>query len=355
MAERIQLTPSELQAQAAEMKALEGEYTALFAAVSSELKSVNGNWSSNLAHNFEGKINSAQKIFAQITQELSNGAQTADTCAVTFESVDTELSKLYCDDVPEGKTKIENYIEISVAEKLQEYVDIITGDGTPEEKKDGIIGWLNSIRKDADGYAGYLSWLAGQKINYPEPIKSGLGFIKNLDIGNKLGSGMVNWAVGIFSGDTDRASAGGKNVISGAYSVFKDIFKSGDVALDFQGGLILDYGKNMVTNWLDSIQKETKVSEVYWNTFANSAVDIFRDTVCNTPTLAIAYEPAKKLASLFGYDLQASYENVSEKKGFAAITDTFAQMGELFKENSTWENWKSGMGIIGEKIVSIFK
>lgn len=95
MAEKIKVTPAELQAQAAEMKALEGSFSALFSGVSADLKKVNTNWSPNLSHNFEGKINSAQKSFTQITQELMNGAKVADTCAVTFHSVDAELSKLY--------------------------------------------------------------------------------------------------------------------------------------------------------------------------------------------------------------------------------------------------------------------
>lgn len=98
MANKIQLTPSELQSQATEMQNLESEYSALFAGVSSDLKSVNRNWSPNLSNNFEGKINSAQKSFTQITQELMNGSKVANTCAVTFESVDSQLSKLYCSD-----------------------------------------------------------------------------------------------------------------------------------------------------------------------------------------------------------------------------------------------------------------
>lgn len=95
MAERIIITPAELQAQSAELRGLEGAYSDLFSGVSAELRQINGNWSPNLAHNFEGKINSAQNTFAQITQDLRNGAYVANTCAVTFQSVDSELSKLY--------------------------------------------------------------------------------------------------------------------------------------------------------------------------------------------------------------------------------------------------------------------
>lgn len=98
MADKIKITPEALQAQAAEMKALESGYSALFSGVSSDLKSVNSNWSANLSRNFTGKITSAQKTFTEITQDLMNGANAADTCAVTFHSIDSELAKLYCSD-----------------------------------------------------------------------------------------------------------------------------------------------------------------------------------------------------------------------------------------------------------------
>ena len=109
MPEKIKLTPSELQAQAAEMKSLESEYSSLFGGVSSELNKVNSNWSANLAHNFSGKINSTNKSFSKITQELMNGAKVADTCAVTFESVDTQLAKLYCSDEPSDSSPRDKY------------------------------------------------------------------------------------------------------------------------------------------------------------------------------------------------------------------------------------------------------
>lgn len=100
MAQDIKITPEELRSQAAQMRTLQDEFSSLFANVSSDLKKVNNNWSPNLSHNFEGKINSAQNSFTQITQELMNGANVADTCAVTFQSVDSQLAKLYCTDEP---------------------------------------------------------------------------------------------------------------------------------------------------------------------------------------------------------------------------------------------------------------
>lgn len=92
---KIQLTPAELKAQAAQMEALSTEYDALFGNVVTELRSVNGNWSPNLAHNFSGKITSAQNKFRHITDMLSEGAKAANAGATAFENTDKVLSILY--------------------------------------------------------------------------------------------------------------------------------------------------------------------------------------------------------------------------------------------------------------------
>lgn len=137
MPEKIRLTPAELQAQASEMKALESEYSSLFGGVSSELNKVNSNWSANLAHNFCGKINSTNKSFTQITQELMNGAKVADTCAVTFESVDLQLAKLYCTDKDSSYSNNED-----LANDIQTISD--------------VMNWIDEYYSDLPDYAKQL-------------------------------------------------------------------------------------------------------------------------------------------------------------------------------------------------------
>ena len=149
MSERIKITPAELQAQAVEMKSLEGEFSTLFSGVSSDLKKVNTNWSPNLSHNFEGKINSAQNSFTQITQELMNGAKVADTCAVTFHSIDSELSKLYCSDA-----------DVS-AKSANSFWDIV---------KEEISG----IPEDARTAGEVLAWIEKQVGKLPDWLTSGV-------------------------------------------------------------------------------------------------------------------------------------------------------------------------------------
>ena len=360
MAEKIKLTPSELQAQASEMRALEQEYESLFASVTSELGSINRNWSAKLANNFKGKIISTQNTFSQLTEDLMNGAKVADTCAVTFETVDSQLAKLYLPKTELGKGNLSESFDdafiYGLKDKWKEYIDIINGDKGIEEKKNDVIKWLKSIQKDMSGFKKYFEWLIGNDLDFPAPLKDGFDFIKNLDIANKIGPGYVNWLGGLLNGNIEQAIDGGKNIISGTFSLAGDIFKTTtNMLLDFKAGFILDYGKNMVTNWLDSIANETKVSEVYWNTFVNSGLDLFKDTVCNVPSLVIGYLPAKGISKLFGFDLQSAYESVSGKKGFAAVTDSVEKLGNIIRENSTWENWKSGMRLIGDKISGLFK
>ena len=131
MAAKILLTPDELKAQAAEMDALRAEYESLFANVSGELRKANSNWSTNMAGNFAGKINSATKSFRNINDLLENGANAAKSCAVSFESIDSELSKLckgetsFADDMKNAISATGSDLKASVEDvnKVMEYID----------------------------------------------------------------------------------------------------------------------------------------------------------------------------------------------------------------------------------------
>lgn len=143
MATKILLTPDELKAQAAEMDALRAEYESLFANVSGELRKANGNWSTNMAGNFAGKINSATKSFRNINDLLENGANAAKYCAVSFESIDSELSKLckgetsFADNMKNAISATGFDLKASVEDvnKIMDYIDEKFDNLTDAEKK----------------------------------------------------------------------------------------------------------------------------------------------------------------------------------------------------------------------------
>ena len=95
MASRIILDPETLLAQAGEMQNLTAEYEALFSKVTGTLNDTNNHWSELLAHNFAGKISSAQQSFASITELLASGAAAAKNSATTMQSVDQSLFKVF--------------------------------------------------------------------------------------------------------------------------------------------------------------------------------------------------------------------------------------------------------------------
>lgn len=90
----IQLTPAELLSQASQLQSVYDQYSGLFTSVQSTLKNINTGLSSNLAHNFLGKITSAQNSFSRILQTIEGGIKVATSAANTFQSVDSELAKL---------------------------------------------------------------------------------------------------------------------------------------------------------------------------------------------------------------------------------------------------------------------
>ena len=82
----IKLTPEELTAQSAEMASLQSEYEGLFRQVTNSLNGINESWSENLASNFSGKIQSAQKSFSSVANMLLNGSSAARIGSLTFAS-----------------------------------------------------------------------------------------------------------------------------------------------------------------------------------------------------------------------------------------------------------------------------
>lgn len=90
---KIKLEPSLLLAQAGEMERLGAEYEDLFRQVTAAMERANTNWSPNLAHNFSGKIASAQRGFSGVVDMLGYGAGAARMSAQQFVSIDSQIAR----------------------------------------------------------------------------------------------------------------------------------------------------------------------------------------------------------------------------------------------------------------------
>ena len=196
MASRIILDPEALLAQAGEMQSLTAEYETLFSKVTGTLNDTNNNWSELLAHNFAGKISSAQQSFASITELLASGAAAAKNSAATMQSVDQSLFKVFGGEAGEGIISgqvqgmtdvIEDY---RIWEKTSKKVK-----AKSQKKKDGF--W-DSLKADVAGASKAIvkkgkKTVAKIKKSYDEK-----GFVyKALQYGKsavKVGAGVVKIA-----------------------------------------------------------------------------------------------------------------------------------------------------------------
>ena len=196
MASRIILDPEALLAQAGEMQSLTAEYESLFSKVTGTLNDTNNNWSELLAHNFAGKISSAQQSFASITELLSSGAATAKNSATTMQSVDQSLFKVFGGETSEG---------ISPGQ-VQGMTDVIEDYRNWEKKSKKVKakskkkkdGFLDSLKADVAGASKAIvkkgkKTVAKIKKSYDEK-----GFVyKALQYGKsavKVGAGVVKIA-----------------------------------------------------------------------------------------------------------------------------------------------------------------
>lgn len=196
MASRIILDPEALLAQAGEMQSLTAEYESLFSKVTGTLNDTNNNWSELLAHNFAGKISSAQQSFASITELLSSGAAAAKNSATTMQSVDQSLFKVFGGETSEG---------ISPGQ-VQGMTDVIEDYRNWEKKSKKVKakskkkkdGFLDSLKADVAGASKAIvkkgkKTVAKIKKSYDEK-----GFVyKALQYGKsavKVGAGVVKIA-----------------------------------------------------------------------------------------------------------------------------------------------------------------
>lgn len=196
MASRIILDPETLLAQAGEMQSLTAEYESLFSKVTGTLNDTNNNWSELLAHNFAGKISSAQQSFASITELLASGAAAAKNSATTMQSVDQSLFKVFGGETSEG----------IISGQVQGMTDVIEDYRNWEKKSKKVKakskkkkdGFLDSLKADMAGVSKAIvkkgkKTVAKIKKSYDEK-----GFVyKALQYGKsavKVGAGVVKIA-----------------------------------------------------------------------------------------------------------------------------------------------------------------
>lgn len=161
MSAKIQLTPAELINQATQMQSLQQQMDSLFSNITNDLNTINESWSTNLAHNFSAKILNTQKCFTNIVEMLGQGSNIARESALTFESVDSLLSRAIIgvsgisgggtlDGILPTQETIEQYILSFVDDDVKDIYEAIerisqNPEQIPEELKSALKGYLNEV------------------------------------------------------------------------------------------------------------------------------------------------------------------------------------------------------------------
>ena len=217
--------------------------------------------------------------------------------------------------------------------------------------KKGFIEKFFDAYENVDDMKEYIDGFTDEGVEWSDSVKDSMKYIKFLDGTNSFISGAYKYLKGF--GDTEWMTEGFNDALDSIEN-FVDFATTDSASWDPASTVLISYGKNLVSNWMEKIQTETEISEIYWHTFANSALETFDDVVCNDVTLALAYKPAQMITDMVGYDLQGEYERATGKKGFEAVTSGVSELGEIIVENSSWENWKSGMKIMCDGIADFF-
>jgi len=207
-----------------------------------------------------------------------------------------------------------------------------------------------------------LSWVNQDDVEIPG-IHELLDGVEIVDWGIDTIRGFEDYIAGWTNGDTDTMAEGGKALIQ-SYTKMAGkakIFGGEKVyAPDILNPVTLlsKYVTNMATGFIDGITADNSTTEsVLYETFVDSGLNVALDAVEEAANagIAIIYEPIAWVTDKFGFDLDAIYEKNSDKEGIFAVFDNVSQFVDLVKENSSWENWTSGLKSMGDGIKSGIK
>lgn len=203
MASRIILDPETLLAQAGEMQNLTAEYESLFSKVTGTLNDTNNNWSELLAHNFTGKISSAQQSSASITELLSSGAAAAKNSAVTMQSVDQSLFKVFGGEAGEGISSGQVQDVIDVIEDYRKWEKTSSKEMSGKTKLgDSFADAWSGVSEEYENLPTWVKLMIKSKDEQAEKILK--RFSKLGKLAKKIEDGKFSWRddggelVGVF-------------------------------------------------------------------------------------------------------------------------------------------------------------
>ncbi len=115
--------------------------------------------------------------------------------------------------------------------------------------------------------------------------------------------------------------------------------------------MLLSYGSNFYTNIIEGIEQGLPMEDIAFRAGGISVLDTFDDVVLSDTSTAVAYLPAKAISGVFGYDLgKEAMRATGCDNEFDAVRQAPKKLLNEIKKNATWDNWKSGMKILGKKL-----
>ena len=324
----IKITPEQLLAQSSQMADIQSSFEEVFSKFSNILEFMNSSWSAVIAHNFTGKIQSAQNVCSKIVEMFGNGADSA------------KMSALILSD--EGNVNMDGTLQslMDMAEKgafkdIDKLVKDITT-GKDASIMSNILGGnydTESVKKVLKAAAG------GDKDEIVKTI-----YEKGKDL---FGSAMSVGSGGGWVEKLDKYTGGklGLSDLQGNY--FKNwVFDSGEKAVDIV--------KNMYGDNPDYKELGYQLSEFAWNmgpgSVAKTCGDAASKVIDNIPVIKDFYAEqgavtaGEKFSAAYGEAMRTLsadnevgdyYKNYYSDHGGAArgIFDGFKEIGSFIKDS----------------------
>lgn len=251
------------------------------------------------------------------------------------------------------------YTSSFVEDKLKDYIQILDSDDDSWTKTMKSVKWLSGIR----GMKSNIEKVFDVKFDLPDgsPIKEGFDFIKALDMYTKFTDGTYKYFTGQSNGDIETMMQGGTELKKAFKSMMgiktKGIFDESGEELY---GILIDYAINLSDNMEDAFYQYSlgnySRTQVYEQIFGETFIESTMDTLEPFTTIGadVVYKPISVASRFIGIDLDAEYAKFSDaNSGSGRLSDGFDEIEKIVKESGGYfENWKSGMKLIIDKIAN---
>ncbi len=233
--------------------------------------------------------------------------------------------------------------------QINSLIENYTSGKDTDEEIQGGLKWLKERWDTFVSNPKDLLEYTGEDVSLPKEMKFAGNLLKYVNIGINTYVSAKDYIEADKVGDSEKQYEAGMDLLDSIGAITKipvnGLNEITGYPMISPANMLIDYGINMVQNFVTEIRKDdATIGSIYYGMFIDSGLEV----ICGT---------AGDILETVGFDIEAVYENLSDKEGYEAIKDVFRQCYNSLEGSINLEGWcdgvKVGVDIIHDGMKSI--